>query len=87
MAGQIYLEVILKQHVCLFRGAMTAENLCLWMGIVIECLQSEDITRMNWSSILTGLGWCRACVGHACLTSCSPSTTSYMSTGTAENIA
>ncbi|GFX94530.1 transposable element Tcb1 transposase [Trichonephila clavipes] len=57
MAGHIYQDVILEQHVRLFRGAMDAE--CLFMdvnarphraNIVDECLQSEDITRMDWSA-------------------------------------
>ncbi|GFW04219.1 transposable element Tcb1 transposase [Trichonephila clavipes] len=55
MTGHIYRDVILEQHVRLFRGAMGAEF--LFMGdnarphcanIVDECLQSEDITRMDW---------------------------------------
>ncbi|GFW75883.1 transposable element Tcb1 transposase [Trichonephila clavipes] len=55
ITGHIYRDVILEQHVRLFRGAMDAEF--LFMGdnarphhanIVDECLQSEDITRMDW---------------------------------------
>ncbi|GFW88445.1 transposable element Tcb1 transposase [Trichonephila clavipes] len=55
MRGHIYRDVILEQHVRLFQGAMSAE--CLFMdanarphraNIVDECLQSEDITRMDW---------------------------------------
>ncbi|GFU75605.1 transposable element Tcb1 transposase [Trichonephila clavipes] len=55
MKHHIYRDVILEQHVRLFRGAMGAEF--LFMGdnarphranIVHECLQSEDITRMDW---------------------------------------
>ncbi|GFV51870.1 uncharacterized protein TNCV_1322241 [Trichonephila clavipes] len=54
MTGHIYRDVILEQHVRLLRGAMGAEF--LFMGdnarphranIVDECLQSEDITRMD----------------------------------------
>ncbi|GFX60501.1 DDE_3 domain-containing protein [Trichonephila clavipes] len=54
MTGHIYRDVILEQHVRLFRGAMGAE--CLFMddnsrrhraNIVDECLQSEDISRMD----------------------------------------
>ncbi|GFS95604.1 transposable element Tcb1 transposase [Trichonephila clavipes] len=55
MTGHIYRDVILEQHVRLFRGAMGAEfpftddNACLHhANIVDECLQSEDITRMDW---------------------------------------
>ncbi|GFU81122.1 transposable element Tc3 transposase [Trichonephila clavipes] len=55
MTGRIYRDVILQQHVRLFRGAMSAEF--LFMGdnarphranIVDEYLQLEDITRMDW---------------------------------------
>ncbi|KFM75303.1 Transposable element Tcb1 transposase, partial [Stegodyphus mimosarum] len=50
MISQIYRDVILEQHVRLFRGAMVAQ--CVFMdnnvhphraNIVSECLQSEDI--------------------------------------------
>ncbi|GFX62602.1 transposable element Tcb1 transposase [Trichonephila clavipes] len=53
--GHIYRDVILEHQVRLFRGPMDAEF--LFMGdnarlhranIVDECLQSEDITRMDW---------------------------------------
>ncbi|GFT10634.1 transposable element Tcb1 transposase [Trichonephila clavipes] len=52
MTGHVYRGVILEQHVRLFRGAMGAEFI-LWMTtpdlrIVDECLQSDDITRMDW---------------------------------------
>ncbi|GFV03447.1 transposable element Tcb1 transposase [Trichonephila clavipes] len=54
MTGHIYRDVILEQHVHLFRGAMDAEFLYLdgnarphRANIVDECLQSEDITRMD----------------------------------------
>ncbi|GFW81023.1 DDE_3 domain-containing protein [Trichonephila clavipes] len=57
MTGHIYRDVILEQHVRLFRGAMGAEFLLMddnagphRANIVDECLQSEDITRMDWSS-------------------------------------
>ncbi|GFX80838.1 transposable element Tcb1 transposase [Trichonephila clavipes] len=50
-----YLDVILEQHVRLFRGAMGAEFLFMddnarphRANIVDECLQSEDITRIDW---------------------------------------
>ncbi|GBN66775.1 Transposable element Tcb1 transposase [Araneus ventricosus] len=55
MTGHIYRDVILEQHVRLFRGAMGAEFLFIddnarphRANIVDECLQSEDITRMDW---------------------------------------
>ncbi|GFY06774.1 transposable element Tcb1 transposase [Trichonephila clavipes] len=55
MMGHIYRDVILEQHKRLFRGAMTAEFLFMndnanphRANIVDECLQSEDITRMDW---------------------------------------
>ncbi|GFY35488.1 transposable element Tcb2 transposase [Trichonephila clavipes] len=54
MTGHIYRDVILEQPVRLFRGAMGAEflfmddNACPHRAnIVDECLQSEDITRMD----------------------------------------
>ncbi|GFU80638.1 transposable element Tcb1 transposase [Trichonephila clavipes] len=54
MTGHIYLNVILEQHVRLFRGAMGAEFLFMddnarphHANIVDKCLQSEDITRMD----------------------------------------
>ncbi|GFW99226.1 transposable element Tcb1 transposase [Trichonephila clavipes] len=55
MKGYIYRDVILEQHVRLFRGAMGAEFLFMddntrphRANIVDECLQSENITRMDW---------------------------------------
>ncbi|GFS68776.1 transposable element Tcb1 transposase [Trichonephila clavipes] len=55
MTGHIYRDVILEQHVRLFRGAMGDEFLFMddnarphRANIVDECLQSEDITRMDW---------------------------------------
>ncbi|GFX69738.1 transposable element Tcb2 transposase [Trichonephila clavipes] len=55
MTGQIYRDNILEEHVHLFRGAMGAEFLFMddkarphRANIVSECLQSEDITRMDW---------------------------------------
>ncbi|GFW33435.1 transposable element Tc3 transposase [Trichonephila clavipes] len=51
----LYRDVILEQHVRLFRGAMGAEFLFMddnarshRANIVDECLQSEDFTRMDW---------------------------------------
>ncbi|GFT22506.1 transposable element Tcb2 transposase [Trichonephila clavipes] len=55
MTGHIYRDVILEQHVRLFRGTMGAEFLFMddnarphRVNIVDKCLQSEDITRMDW---------------------------------------
>ncbi|GFV03039.1 transposable element Tcb1 transposase [Trichonephila clavipes] len=55
MTGHIYRDVILEQHARLFRGAMGAEFLFMddnarphRAKIVDECLQSEDITCMDW---------------------------------------
>ncbi|GFW90036.1 transposable element Tc3 transposase [Trichonephila clavipes] len=55
MTGHIDRDVILEQHVRLFRGALGAEFLFMddnarhhRANIVDECLQSEDITRMDW---------------------------------------
>ncbi|GFY19591.1 transposable element Tcb1 transposase [Trichonephila clavipes] len=54
MTGHIYRDVILEQHVRLLRGAMSAEFLFMddnarpdHANIVDECLQSEDITRID----------------------------------------
>ncbi|GFX71345.1 DDE_3 domain-containing protein [Trichonephila clavipes] len=48
-------DIILEQHVRLFRGTRAAEFLFMddkvlphRANIVDECLQSEDITRMDW---------------------------------------
>ncbi|GFV66763.1 transposable element Tcb1 transposase [Trichonephila clavipes] len=56
MTGHIHRDVILEQHVRLFRGAMGAEFLFMdgnarphHANIVAECLQSEDITRIDWA--------------------------------------
>ncbi|GFY35677.1 transposable element Tcb1 transposase [Trichonephila clavipes] len=55
MTGHNYRDVILEQHVQLFWGAMFAEFLFMddnarpnHANIVDECLQPEDITRMDW---------------------------------------
>ncbi|GFX63977.1 transposable element Tcb1 transposase [Trichonephila clavipes] len=55
MICHIYWDVILEQHVRLFQCAMGAEFLFMddnarphRANIVDECLQSEDITRMDW---------------------------------------
>ncbi|GFY10588.1 DDE_3 domain-containing protein [Trichonephila clavipes] len=55
MTSHIYRDVILEEHVRLFRGAMGAEFLFMddnarphRANIVDECLHSEDITRIDW---------------------------------------
>ncbi|GFU72259.1 transposable element Tcb1 transposase [Trichonephila clavipes] len=55
MTGHTCRDVILEQHVRLFRGAMGAEFLFMddnarphRANSVDECLQSEDITHMDW---------------------------------------
>ncbi|GFV80658.1 DDE_3 domain-containing protein [Trichonephila clavipes] len=55
MTGNIYRDVILEQLVRLFRGVTGAEFLFMdynarphRANIADECLQSEDITRMDW---------------------------------------
>ncbi|GFU24241.1 transposable element Tcb1 transposase [Trichonephila clavipes] len=55
MTGHIYWDVILEQHARLFCGRQGAEFLFMddnarphHANIVDECLQSEDITRMDW---------------------------------------
>ncbi|GFS54349.1 transposable element Tc3 transposase [Trichonephila clavipes] len=56
MTGHIYRDVILEPHVRLFRGAMGTEFLFMVDNAsrphrannVDECLQSEDINRMDW---------------------------------------
>ncbi|KFM76484.1 Transposable element Tcb1 transposase, partial [Stegodyphus mimosarum] len=55
MTSQIYRDVILEQYTRLFRGAMGAQFVFMddnarphRANIVSECLQSEDIPRMDW---------------------------------------
>ncbi|GFT52316.1 transposable element Tcb2 transposase [Trichonephila clavipes] len=62
MKGHIYRDVIMEQHLRLFQCAMGAEFLFMdgnarphHANIVDECLQSEDITRMDWPAISTDL--------------------------------
>ncbi|GFU28391.1 transposable element Tcb1 transposase [Trichonephila clavipes] len=57
MTGHIYRDFILEEHISLFRDAMGAEFLFMddnarphRSNIVDECLQSEDITRMDWAA-------------------------------------
>ncbi|GFX97683.1 transposable element Tcb2 transposase [Trichonephila clavipes] len=95
MAGRIYRDVILEQHVRLFRDAMGVEFLFMddnarphRANIVDEYLQSEDITRMDWPAYSPDLNESnRACAGYACPMNCSPSTPSHLSTGASESIA
>ncbi|KFM62434.1 Transposable element Tcb1 transposase, partial [Stegodyphus mimosarum] len=54
MTSQLYRDIILEQHVRLFRGAMGSQFVFMEdnarphrANIVSECLQSEDITRMD----------------------------------------
>ncbi|GFT10778.1 transposable element Tcb1 transposase [Trichonephila clavipes] len=60
MTGHVYRGVILEQHVRLFRGTVGAEFIFMddnarlhRANIVDECLQSEDITRMDWPAYST----------------------------------
>ncbi|GFX24571.1 transposable element Tcb1 transposase [Trichonephila clavipes] len=62
ITGHIYRNVILEQHVRLFRGAMGAEFLFMdgnaqphRANIVDECLQSEHITRVDCTAYSTDL--------------------------------
>ncbi|GFW08511.1 transposable element Tcb1 transposase [Trichonephila clavipes] len=87
MTGHIYRDVILEQHVRLFRGAIGAEFLFMddnarphCANIINECLHWKDITRMDWPAYFTGLESNRACVGYAW------PTPSHLSTGTSEGI-
>ncbi|GFV92744.1 nibrin [Trichonephila clavipes] len=87
MTGHIYRDVILEQHVRLFRGAMGAEFLFMEDN---DCRRMPSIGGYHpygLASILTGLESNRACVGYAWLTNSSPSTPSHLSTGTSECIA
>ena len=60
MIGQIYWDIILKQHAHLFKGAISAKFVFMddnahshGANIVHEYLQSEDITLYEMVSILT----------------------------------
>ncbi|GFU80344.1 transposable element Tcb1 transposase [Trichonephila clavipes] len=94
MTGHIYRDVILEQHVRLFRGAMGAEFLFMdgnarphRANIVDECLQSEDITRMDCSAYSPDLNPIEHVWGYAWPTNCRSSTPSHLSTGTSRGIA
>ncbi|GFU10052.1 transposable element Tcb1 transposase [Trichonephila clavipes] len=61
MTYHIYWDVILEQHARLFRGVMGAEFLFMddnarphRANIVDECLESEDITIMDWLAYSPG---------------------------------
>ncbi|GFU76336.1 nibrin [Trichonephila clavipes] len=94
MIGHIYRDVILEQHVRLFRGAMGAEFLFVGDNTLSSpckhCRRMPSIGGYHpygLASILTGLESNRACVGYAWPANCSPSTPSHLSTGTSEGVA
>ncbi|GFT37140.1 uncharacterized protein TNCV_1126191 [Trichonephila clavipes] len=79
MTGHIYRDVILEQHVRLFRAPWVL-NFCLWMqrpsSPCKHCRRMPSIGEYHpygLASILTGLESNRACVGYAWPTNCSPS--------------
>ncbi|GFV76946.1 transposable element Tcb1 transposase [Trichonephila clavipes] len=91
MIGHIHRDVILEQHARLFRGAMGAEFLFMddnarphRVNIVDECLQSEDITRMDWPAYSPDLNLIEY-VGDM-LGNCNLLTPSHLSIGTSEGI-
>ncbi|GFS60621.1 DDE_3 domain-containing protein [Trichonephila clavipes] len=90
MTGHIYRDVILEKHVRLFWGAMGVEFLFMddnahphHAKIVDECLQSEDITCMDWPAYSPDLNP----IEYVWPTNCIPSTPSHLYTGTSESIA
>ncbi|GFT59902.1 transposable element Tcb1 transposase [Trichonephila clavipes] len=94
MIGHIYWDVILEQHVRLFRGAMGAEFLFMdenarphRANIVDECLQSEDITRMDWPAHSPDLNPKEHVWDMLGRRIAARQTPSHLSTGTSEGIA
>ncbi|GFS98953.1 HTH_Tnp_Tc3_2 domain-containing protein [Trichonephila clavipes] len=92
MTGHIYRDVILEQHVRLFRGAMGAEFLFMDDNSRPHRANEKMPSIGGYhpygsASILTGLESNRACVGYAWPANCSPSTPFHLSTGTSEVIA
>ncbi|GFU26806.1 HTH_Tnp_Tc3_2 domain-containing protein [Trichonephila clavipes] len=99
MTSHIYRDVILEQHVHLFRGAMGAEflfmddNACPHRAYIVDERERERMPSIGgyhpygMTSKLTGLEPNRACVGYDWVTNCSLSTPSHLSTGILESIA
>ncbi|GFY08824.1 nibrin [Trichonephila clavipes] len=94
--GHIYRDVILEQHIRLFRGTMGAEFLFMVDNTRPHCPSLPHCRRMpsiggyhpyRLASILTGLEFNRACVVYSWPTNCSSSTPSHLSTGTSDGIA
>ncbi|GFU39889.1 transposable element Tcb1 transposase [Trichonephila clavipes] len=93
MTGYIYRDAILEQHVRLFRSAMGADFLFMddnahphRANIVDECLQPDDITRMDgpaYSLDLNPIEHVWVMLGRSFF---SLSTPSHLSTGTSEGI-
>ncbi|GFU25070.1 transposable element Tcb1 transposase [Trichonephila clavipes] len=88
MTGHIYRDVILEQHVRLFRGAMGTEFLFMDENARPHRANIvDDVDPYGLASILTGLESNRTCVRYTWPTNCSPSTPSHLPTGTSEGIA
>ncbi|GFU72415.1 transposable element Tcb1 transposase [Trichonephila clavipes] len=94
MAGHIYRDVILEQHVRLFRDAMGAEFLFIddnarpqRANIADECLKSANITRMNWPAYSPDLNPIEHVWDRLARRIAARQTPSHLSTGTSEGIA